>query len=347
MSIQRLQTVDGFIAFDFDDAQVSAGGTRYAPDVSEREAELLARAMTYKLAVLGRQAGGAKGAVRGTPEQKADVMGRYCAEILPLVQSMKFLTGADLGTSYDDFAPLRNPEQPPHVMGSTVGGIPLEDLVTGLGVIAAAEAAMGSIEGHAVALEGFGKVGGGVAREAARRGARVVAISTIAGCVHDPGGLDVELMFQLRQAHGDAFVHHAGHQASQDPAALFDVEADILVPGARAGVITPEMAERLKVRWIVPAANVPYTARAIDVLKRRGVRFLADFVCNAGATIGFICGADTAAGVFQEVERTITALMSEASVDPAGPYAGACGIAERYLSTWRDPDGMPDGPPLA
>src|SRR5437660_11949080 len=65
MEIYQLHTVNGFIAFEFDDARVSAGGTRYAPDVSEREAQVLARAMTYKFAVLGRRNGGAKGAVRG------------------------------------------------------------------------------------------------------------------------------------------------------------------------------------------------------------------------------------------------------------------------------------------
>jgi glutamate dehydrogenase (NAD(P)+) len=32
-----------------------------------------------------------------------------------------------------------------------------------------------------MAIEGFGKVGGGVAREAARRGARIVAVSTVEG----------------------------------------------------------------------------------------------------------------------------------------------------------------------
>src|SRR5947207_2417975 len=102
MSVLKLETVDGFIAFDFESARVSAGGTRYAPDVSEGEARLLARAMTYKFAVLGRQTGGAKGAVRGKPEDKQEIMRRYCDEILPMTRSAKFLTGADLGTSYDD-----------------------------------------------------------------------------------------------------------------------------------------------------------------------------------------------------------------------------------------------------
>src|SRR5437867_12355974 len=116
MPLHRLRAVDGLIAFDFSDAPVNAGGTRYAADVSEREAELLARAMTYKFAVLGRQTGGAKGAVRGTPVEKQDIMRRYCAEILPMSRAGKFLTGADLGTSYDDFATLRHPTEPRHVM---------------------------------------------------------------------------------------------------------------------------------------------------------------------------------------------------------------------------------------
>jgi glutamate dehydrogenase/leucine dehydrogenase len=345
--IERLRTVDGFVAFDLDDASVNAGGTRFAPDVSEAETALLARAMTYKFAVLGRRTGGAKGALRGTPEEKPAIMRRYCDEVRPMARSGKFLTGADLGTSYDDFAALRNPSEPRHVMGTSVDGVPLEDLVTGLGVVAGAETAIGSLEGQAIALEGFGKVGSGVAREAVRRGARVIAISTIAGCAYDPSGLDVELMLTLRSAHGDAFVTQLRTESRTDPRALFDIPADILVPGARTGVIDERIAGRLAVRWIAPAANAPYTKTGIDVLNARGIRFLPDFVLNAGAVVGFVCGEETAAGVLREAEQAVTNLIAEAAVDPSGPYAAACRIAQRFLATWRPPDGMPDSPPLA
>jgi glutamate dehydrogenase/leucine dehydrogenase len=71
---------------------------------------------------------------------------------------------------------------------AVVDGMPFEDLLTGYGVAAAAEAALGARwgggwSGRSVAIEGFGKVGGGVAREVARRGGRVAAVSTVAGCV--------------------------------------------------------------------------------------------------------------------------------------------------------------------
>jgi glutamate dehydrogenase/leucine dehydrogenase len=346
MGIHRLTTVDGFIAFDFDDARFSGGGTRYAPDVTEAEAALLARAMTYKFGVLGLQAGGAKGAVRGTPEEKADVMARYCEEIRPLVEGRRFGTGPDLGTSEADFKPLRDPAARPSVMTAVIGGDSIEDLITGFGVVVAAETAMGTLDGAAFAIEGFGKVGGGVAREAVRRGGRVVAVSTIAGCVVDAKGLDVEALLGLRKAHGDAFVEHMG-AFERDPKALFEVDADVLVPGARTGVITEDVAESLKTRWIVPAANVPYTLAAIDVFKGRRVRYLADFVCNAGATIGYTSGADDPAELFGYVERKIGELQSRAGADPRGPYEGACAMAEDYIRTWRGDDGMPAGPPLA
>ena len=42
MKTLRLKTVDAFVAFDFD-CPTSAGGTRLAPDVTERETQLLAR----------------------------------------------------------------------------------------------------------------------------------------------------------------------------------------------------------------------------------------------------------------------------------------------------------------
>jgi glutamate dehydrogenase/leucine dehydrogenase len=340
VTIVRLSTLDAFIAFDFDDSPVNAGGTRFAPDVTEHEASLLARAMTYKFGVIGVRTGGAKGVIRGTPDQHDILLKTYCEEIRPLVQSAKFLTGPDLGTSERDFAPLRDPNN----RGIMAREPHLEDLLTGFGVVIAAETAIGSLDGRTFAVEGFGKVGGGVAREAVRRGARVVAVSTLEGVVGDARGIDVELLVALRSAHGDGCVRMAGYDFDVDPMKLFDVEADVLVPGARTGVITNDIAARLKTPWIAPAANVPYRADAIATLQQRRIRYLPDFVCNAGATIGYTSNTDSAADVFAVVEEKISSLMSMASSDPRGPFEGARAIAEEFISSWHD---VPSGPPLA
>src|SRR5438128_1194507 len=223
MKTVRLKTVDAFVAFDLD-CQTSAGGTRLAPDVTERETQLLARAMTYKFAVLGVSVGGAKAAIRATPEQREEALRRYCDEIRPWVQEERFLTATDLGTQPEDFASLPGGDAD-ELMHTPHHGMPLDAYITGLGVAAAAEAALGGLEGRTVAVEGFGKVGGAAAVELVRRGARLVAFSTIDGCAVRPEGFDVEELLELRSRHGDRLVQHLGLDVR--PAAdLFGVEAD-------------------------------------------------------------------------------------------------------------------------
>src|ERR1700721_2885412 len=196
--ILELSSVPGFVVFDLPGVAESAGGTRLAPDVSAAEVALLARAMTYKFAALGERTGGAKAGVRGDPSDrpvKAALMARFCAEIAPLTDSGRLLTGPDMGTAEEDFAPLREHRASPAAIGAVVDGVPFEDLLTGYGVAAAAEAALkarwgGDWSGRSVAIEGFGKVGGGVAREVTRRGGRGGAGSTRAGGPAGPARVD-------------------------------------------------------------------------------------------------------------------------------------------------------------
>jgi glutamate dehydrogenase/leucine dehydrogenase len=345
--VLRLETVDAFVVFDLDDAAHAAGGTRLAPDVSETEGALLARAMTYKFAVLGRPVGGAKGLVRAHPNQRTTAMARYCDEVQTLVASRRFLTGPDLGTYEADFAPLRASDWEPHVLNSVVDGVAFEDVLTGFGVAVAADAALGGLDGRTVAVEGFGKVGAGVARECARRGGRVVAVSTLAGCAADPAGLAVDELWEARAAHGDDFVAELGRRVLPRDA-LFDAEADVLVPGARVGVLDNLRAQRVRASAVVPAANVPYTAAGLATLETRGVAAHADFVCNAAAVVGYTSPAHASqTQVLENVERTIVDLVHASGDHAQGPFAGACAVAEQFLLAWRPADGTPPAPPLA
>jgi glutamate dehydrogenase (NAD(P)+) len=353
-----LRSVSGFVVFDLPGAPISAGGTRLAPDVSKAEVALLARAMTYKFAALGAEIGGAKAGVvgdAGDPIARAERMARYCAEIRPLVQAGRFLTGPDMGTSEDDFAPLREGRAVPSaisaVIASAAGGVPFEDVLTGYGVVVAAETALrargdGGLAGRSVAIEGFGKVGGGVAREVAARGGLVVGASTVAGCIVDPSGLDVDRLLALRRDHGDECVAHYGLEVGP-PGRLFTADANVVVPGARPGVIDGRIAGSLRpsVQVVAPAANVPYTAEGAGVLRQRGVLALPDFVCNAGAVIGYRSAPDaTPAQVLADVEDTITEIIGEALGHPGGPLEGACERAAGFLRGWW---GDPPGPPFA
>ena len=353
--IVTLGSVPGFIVFDLPGAPVSAGGTRLAPDVTVGEVALLARAMTYKFAALGDRVGGAKAGLAGDPADRATragIMARYCAEIRPLADAGGFLTGPDMGTSEEDFALLRERRASPAAISAVVDGVPFEDVLTGYGVAAAAETALragpgGGWEGRSVAIEGFGKVGGGVAVEVASRGGRVVAVSTIAGCTADPAGLDVGRLLKLRRVHGDQCVLRYGRPA-RPPRDLFtSVEADVIVPGTRPGAISRRTAESLppSVLVVAPAANVPYTRDGAEVLRRRGIVALPDFVCNAGAVIGYRSASDaTPEQVLAQARQKIAELILEALDHPAGPLAGACERAAGFLRGWW---GDPPEPPFA
>ncbi len=345
MRTLRLKTVDAYVAFDFE-CPTSAGGTRLAPDVTERETQLLARAMTYKFAVLGVNYGGAKATIRATEADRDDAIRRYCDEVRPLIESGTFLTATDLGTRPEDLSSLPGGDGD-HLMHKDFNGMPLDAFITGLGVTVAAETAIGSLRGRTVAVEGFGKVGGATALEMSNRGARLIAFSTIHGSVSRPGGFSVEELLRLRGQHGDRLVEHVGETVG--PAAdLFQVEADVLVPGARIGVIDEKRAGLLRVRVVAPAANVPYTRAALEILRERGIIALADFVCNSGATIGYATGGlTTPSSAVSAVDSRVSEMTREAMADPQGAYEGARKLAEAHLRTWVGPAQMPDGPPLA
>jgi glutamate dehydrogenase (NAD(P)+) len=317
---------------------------------------LLARAMTYKFAALGEQVGGAKAGVRGDPADaagRAGLMARYCAEVRPMVEAGRFLTGPDMGTAEQDFAPLREQRAAPAAMGAVVGGVPFEDLLTGYGVAVAADTALRvrsgwGWEGRCVAIEGFGKVGGGVAREVVRRGGRVAAVSTVAGCIADPTGLDIGLLMALRGAHGDDCVARYGLPV-KPPGELFTaVDADVVVPGTRPGVIGGLAARSLppSVCVVAPAANAPYSEAGAAVLRERGILALPDFVCNAGAVIGYRSAAGASPEqVLAGAGARIAELITEALGHPGGPLAGACARAGEFLrGWWGEPPGAPFAP---
>jgi glutamate dehydrogenase (NAD(P)+) len=273
--------LEAFVVVDHDQFPIAAGGTRMLPDVNIDEVARLARAMTWKFAVWRVPYAGAKAGVRFAGGAREDVMAAYRRALEPYRDV--FLTGPDMGTSPADFAHAL--EGPPPLWARSHEGVDMDDLATGHGVKAAAEAALAhlgrGLEGATVAIEGFGKVGAGTARACRRAGARVVAISTVHGLLSDPAGLDVEQLLELRGRVGDRLVENAAREA-RPREELFELEVDVLVPGARPDSITRKVAERVRCAVVSPGANIPYAPGAVETLHRRGVVAMPDFISNSG-----------------------------------------------------------------
>ncbi|HET8873285.1 MAG TPA: Glu/Leu/Phe/Val dehydrogenase dimerization domain-containing protein [Gaiellaceae bacterium] len=274
--------LEAFLVIDHELFPVSAGGTRMLPDVDVREIARLARAMTWKFAALRVPYAGAKSGIRFDGGDRAAVLAAYKRALEPY--RGVFVPGPDMGTFPADFFDDRGGPLP--LLARTHDGLGMDDLATGHGIKGAAEAALAhlgrSLKGAAVAVEGFGKVGAGTARACVRAGARLVGVSTLDGLVADPEGLDVEELLALRERYGDRFVEHGSHPLRRREE-LFELECDLLVPGARPDSITVAVAERLSCAVIAPAANIPYGPGALEVLHRREIVAVPDFLSNAGA----------------------------------------------------------------
>ncbi len=64
------------------------------------------------------------------------------------------------------------------------------------------------------------------------------------------------------------------------------LDADILIPAALEGVVNKDNADKVKVKYVVEAANGPITPEADAVLDAKGVLIVPDFLANSGGVIG-------------------------------------------------------------
>jgi glutamate dehydrogenase (NAD(P)+) len=165
------------------------------------------------------------------------------------------------------------------------------------------------MNGATVAIEGFGKVGGGAARFFVRSGARVVAVSTIVGTRHDPHGLDIEQLFALRHEHGEQLVRHYPRGKLLSCNKLFTLPVDILIPGARPDAITAKNVDQVQARLIAPGANIPFTFAIANRLSARGVGVVPDFVANGGGVLAALADIQglNAEQAFRSVSERIRA----------------------------------------
>jgi glutamate dehydrogenase (NAD(P)+) len=332
----ELAGLEAFVVIDHDLFPVSAGGTRMLPDVDLEEVARLARAMTWKHAAFHFPYAGAKAGVRFASGNREALIAAYRRALEPY--SDVYLTGPDMGTSPTDF--LDDLGDPLPLWARDSEGLGMDDLATGHGVKAAAEAGLArfgrTLDGAAVAIEGFGKVGAGTASACARAGARIVGVSTVHGLVADSAGLDVEELLTLRERHGDRFVEYASSPPLKREA-LFQLECDVLVPGARPDSITPAVAHRLRCAVVAPAGNIPFGAGALGVLHRNGVVAIPDFMSNGGGNLLYELDQDTQpaealaaieTGVRDRVER----VLAGAEDLRITPYAGALCAAREYVA---------------
>jgi glutamate dehydrogenase (NAD(P)+) len=282
----------GFVCIDSLVNGRARGGLRLMPDVTPRELGLLARAMTLKYGFLGLPQGGAKAGVLGDPDappdERASILRRFAERAAAMLASRQYVPDSDMGTTGGEIQRMLEAVGIRVARREYRGG--RSGLYTAATVFESACAAAAAqdlpLAGCRVAVEGFGRVGQPLAEMFVRAGARIVALSTRCGGLHNPRGLDLGAVRERVLANGDAAIAAAGlgdRIATRD---LKSVPADILCPCARHESIVDADAASVEARVISCGANAPLTPGAERRLWERGVVCVPDFVANAGGVLG-------------------------------------------------------------
>jgi glutamate dehydrogenase (NAD(P)+) len=283
----------GFVVIDRVVAGHSCGGIRAGAAVTADEISRIARVMTYKCGFVGLAAGGAKGGVL-VPEnfslaQRDQRLADFGRAASALLCTGVWSHGADMGTTDGDIARIRHAAgigaDPALAPAPRADGDATSGRAAGLTVALAAEAALGAcrlpLAGARIAVQGAGAVGRAAIQSLAAAGARIVAVSTVAGSLRDDAGLDVPALMHAMRTQGDRAT--AG---GASPPALLEVPCDALLLCAGSSGIDIPRAQRLAARSVVCGANMPFGDDVAQVLAQRGVMVLPDFVAGAGGVLG-------------------------------------------------------------
>jgi len=324
------------------------GGIRYHPMVSLDEVRALAMWMTWKCAVVGIPFGGAKGGVVVDPatlsrSELERLTRRYAAELLPIIGPEKDIPAPDVNTDeqimawfMDTYSVNQGYSVPSVVTGKplAIGGSEGRAGATSLGVMHCLFMALRErgLEPSRVrvAIQGFGKVGAGVAMVLHDAGCNVVAVSDVHGGLYNDKGLNPQAIMRHRREAGSSTVatYPGGDRISNDELLALDV--DVLIPAALEGVIRSDNVDTVRAGIVVEAANGPTTPAADKVLNDRGCLVVPDVLANAGGvTVSYFEWVQDMQAYFwseDDVNRRMRSIMEQA-------YAEVSALAqERDLS---------------
>src|ERR671930_2379270 len=274
------------------------GGVRYDPEVDLGECAALAMWMTWKCALLRLPYGGAKGGIRCDPRtlslnEVQAITRRFTSELLPVLGPQQDIPAPDMATNEQTMAWMMDTYSmqvghavPEIVTGNPIalGGSLFRHEATGAGVVMVIERCCGKLgiplAGQRCVVQGFGNVGGIAAAEPHEKGARAVALSDVAGGVHDEGGLPIPDLRRHAEEHGSLATYDTAERLTNEE--LLELPCDILVLAAREDQVTGENAGRVHARLIAEGANGPTSVEADAILAERGILVLPDVLTNAG-----------------------------------------------------------------
>ncbi len=292
------------------------GGIRMTPTVDKEEVFRLARTMTWKNSLAGLPFGGAKSGIIADPKtfdkkKKKEIIEAF-SEALKIVCPREYVAAPDINTAEEEmgwFAKKNGNMKSCTGKPKKMGGLPHELGSTGFGIfhslLVALSFAKLNMHQVNVAIEGFGNVGWFVAKHLSDHGIKIVAVSDSRGVLYCKDGIDFKMLADVKEKKGTVTAYPHGKVLPGNE--ILDIRADILVTAALPDLIKESDINRLNFSMIVEGSNIPMTPAVEELLYKKHIFVVPDFVANAGGVISsyveYIKGSEKK--MFEMVEKKI------------------------------------------
>ncbi|MFX1489670.1 MAG: Glu/Leu/Phe/Val dehydrogenase, partial [Promethearchaeota archaeon] len=275
-------------------------GIRYSPEVNLNEVKALATWMTWKCSLLNLPLGGAKGGICVDPRKLSKnelerLTRRYTTEIINFIGPDIDIPAPDINTNsqimawvMDTYSMNKGRAIPGCVTGKPVeiGGSVGRESATGMGLFYVLNALCKKknlrLNSLSFVIQGFGNVGGTIARILYEKGCKILAISDISGGLYSERGLNVSKLLKWRDKNKTLRDFEDEHYSFITNKDVLTMDCDILIPAARENQINSQNARDVNCKIILEGANGPVSPAADDILKEKEIIVVPDILANGG-----------------------------------------------------------------
>ena len=284
------------------------GGLRFHPTVNLSILKFLGFEQVLKNSLTGLPIGGGKGGSDFDPKGKSDAeVMRFCQSFMTELQRHigQFtdvpagdigVGGREIGYLFGQYKRLRNSFDAAVLTGKglTYGGSLARTEATGYGLCYLTEEMLkclknDSFAGKTVVISGSGNVAIFACEKATALGAKVVALSDSNGYIHDPNGIQLDVVKDIKLGHRGRIKEYAqrvpGSTYTEGFRGIWSIPCDIALPCATQNEITAAEAEEIVkggAMAVAEGANMPSTPEAIEIIQKAGLLFAPANAANAG-----------------------------------------------------------------
>ncbi len=282
------------------------GGLRFHPSVDLGIVKFLGFEQIFKNALTGLPIGGGKGGSDFDPKGRSDdeIM-RFCQSfMLELYRHLGEQTDVpagdigvgvrEIGWLFGQYKRITNRYESGVLTGKGTawGGALVRTEATGYGLVYFVEEMLGaratSLDGRTVVVSGSGNVAIHAIEKAQARNAVVVACSDSSGVLHDPDGLRLDVLKEIkleRRQRVSAYLDHVPTATFSADASIWDIGCHVALPCATQNELTERDARTLAGNGciaVAEGANMPCTPEAVAVFEEAVVGFGPGKAANAG-----------------------------------------------------------------